>query len=160
MSRSVTVRTVLKMHACLADLALEAYIETLRGLLSVILIRLVHLVDARQRTRSGDREPFHRFRQAVEEGFARTHRVEDYAARLGYSSRTLTGATLAALGCGAKRYIDDRVLLEAKRLLIHTSLSPAAISGRIGFAYPTVFSAFFRQHTGMTPTAFRTVTKH
>ncbi|HWU08677.1 MAG TPA: AraC family transcriptional regulator [Streptomyces sp.] len=146
-------------HACLTDLSLEAYIETLRGLLSVILIRLVHLADPRRQTRSGRSEPFHLFRRAVEEGFGRTHRVEDYAAELGYSPRTLTRATRAALGVGAKRYIDDRVLLEAKRLLIHTLLPPAAISERVGFTYPTVFSAFFRQHTGMTPTEFRRATR-
>ncbi|GAA2455209.1 AraC family transcriptional regulator [Streptomyces glaucus] len=146
-------------HAGLADLPLEAYIETLRNLLSVILVRLVHLADPRRRTRSGGSEPFQLFRQAVEEDFRRTHRVEDYAARLGYSPRTLTRATRAALGCGAKRYIDDRVLLEAKRLLIHTSLPPAVISERIGFTYPTVFSAFFRQHTGMTPTEFRSLAR-
>ncbi len=146
-------------HKELPGLTLEAYIATLRDLLSVILIRLAHLADPRQQTRSAGSEPFHRFRRAVEEGFGRTHRVEDYADQLGYSARTLTRATRAALGCGAKRYIDDRVLLEAKRLLIHTSLPPAAISERIGFAYPTVFSAFFRQHTGMTPTGFRSLTK-
>ncbi|WP_309060790.1 AraC family transcriptional regulator [Streptomyces sp.] len=146
-------------HADLSGLPLEAYVETLGNLLSVILIRLVHLADPRRQPPSGGNEPFRLFRQAVEEGFDRTHRVEDYAAQLGYSPRTLTRATRAVLGCGAKRYIDNRVLLEAKRLLIHTSLPPAAISARIGFAYPTVFSAFFRQHTGMTPTGFRSLTK-
>lgn len=146
-------------HAGLGDLSLEAYVETLRDLLAVILVRLVHLADPRRRGRAGGGEPFERFRRAVEEDFGRTHRVEDYAARLGYSARTLTRATRAALGVGAKRYIDDRVLLEAKRLLIHTALPPAAVGERIGFAYPTAFSAFFRQHTGMTPTDFRTLTK-
>ncbi|WP_328908783.1 AraC family transcriptional regulator [Streptomyces sp. NBC_00234] len=146
-------------HDDLSGLPLEAYVETLADLLSVILIRLVHLGDPRRHARSGGNAPFHLFCQAVEEGFGRTHRVEDYAAQLGYSSRTLTRATQAALGCGAKRYVDDRVLLEAKRLLIHSSLPPAAISNRIGFAYPTVFSAFFRQHTGMTPTEFRALAK-
>ncbi|MFV2118061.1 helix-turn-helix transcriptional regulator [Streptomyces sp. Act-28] len=145
-------------HAALPDLSLEAYVETLRNLLSVILVRLAHLTDPRRRTRPGGSEPFHLFRRAVEEDFTRTHRVEDYAARLGYSPRTLTRATRAALGCGAKRYIDDRVLLEAKRLLVHTSLPPAVISERVGFTYPTVFSAFFRQRTGMTPTEFRSLT--
>ncbi|GLY14933.1 transcriptional regulator [Kineosporia sp. NBRC 101677] len=150
---------LLEEHADLSGLGLEAYVETLRDLLSVILIRLVHLIDPRQRTSPGSGEPFHRFRQAVEEDFARTHRVEDYAARLGYSSRTLTRATRAALGCGAKRYIDDRVLLEAKRLLVHSALPPATVGERVGFAYPTAFSAFFRQRTGMTPTEFRSLTK-
>ncbi|WAP53674.1 helix-turn-helix transcriptional regulator [Streptomyces sp. S465] len=146
-------------HAELSGLALEAYLETLRNLLSVIVIRLVHLADPRRRRDSGSSEPFHRFRRAVEEDFHRTHRVEDYAARLGYSARTLTRATRAAVGCGAKRYIDDRVVLEAKRLLVHTSLAQAVIGERVGFALPTVFSAFFHRRTGMTPTEFRSVAR-
>ncbi|MFF5106521.1 helix-turn-helix domain-containing protein [Streptomyces sp. NPDC000134] len=150
--------TLVEEHACLTGMSLEAHGEMLRNLLSVILLRLSHLADPSRETRGGD-EPFRRFRQAVEEDFHRTHRVEDYAARLGYSPRTLTRATRAALGCGAKRYIDERVLLEAKRLLIHTSLPPAVIGERVGFAYATVFSAFFRHHTGMTPTGFRSLTK-
>ncbi|WP_320778790.1 AraC family transcriptional regulator [Streptomyces sp. CRN 30] len=146
-------------HADLGDLSLEAYVETLRDLLAVILVRLVHLADPLRHGRTGGGEPFRRFRRAVEEGFGRSHRVEEYAARLGYSPRTLTRATRAALGCGAKRFIDDRVLLEAKRLLIHTALPPAVVGERIGFGYPTAFSAFFRRRTGMTPTEFRSLTK-
>ncbi|MGW1838131.1 helix-turn-helix transcriptional regulator [Streptomyces sp. NPDC002067] len=145
--------------ADLGDLPLDAYLQTLRDLLSVLLIRLVHLADPRRGARTGDSEAFRRFREAVEDGFSRTHRVADYAARLGYSRRTLTRATRAALGCGAKRFLDDRVLLEAKRLLIHTSLAPSAIGERTGFAHPTAFSSFFRQHTGMTPSEFRSVTQ-
>ena len=56
-------------------------------------------------------------------------------------------------------WLYDRVLLEAKRLLIHSSLPPAAIGEHVGFTYPTVFSAFFRRRTGMTPTGFRSLTK-
>ncbi|MFD4603781.1 helix-turn-helix domain-containing protein [Streptomyces sp. NPDC058464] len=137
-----------------ADLPADAHLETTRSLLSVILIRLAHLAGTHGE-RSPGNEAFERFRRAVEEGFTRTHRVDDYATRLGYCTRTLTRATRAAAGCGAKRYIDDRVLLEAKRLLVHTALSPATISELVGFSYPTVFSAFFRKHTAMTPGEFR-----
>ncbi|MFJ8692058.1 helix-turn-helix domain-containing protein [Streptomyces roseolilacinus] len=141
-------------YAHLSDLPLTAHIEAMRHLLSALLIRLAH-VDGPGLPGGEAGEPFRRFREAVEEGFTRTHRVEDYAARLGYSTRTLTRATRAAAGCGAKRLIDDRVLLEAKRLLVHTDLSPAAVGDRIGFTHPTAFSAFFRRHTGTTPTGFR-----
>jgi AraC-like DNA-binding protein len=103
----------------------------------------------------GGGEAFQRFRRAVERDFLRTHRVEDYAARLGYSVRTLTRATRAAAGCGAKQFIDDRVLLEAKRLLVHTDLPAAAVGQRLGFPGATVFTKFFRQRTGETPSAFR-----
>ncbi|MDT9681124.1 AraC family transcriptional regulator [Streptomyces sp. TRM76323] len=141
-------------YAHLSDLPLTAHIETMRHLLSALLIRLAH-VDGSALPEGAAGEPFRRFREAVEQDFARTHRVEDYAARLGYSTRTLTRATRAAAGCGAKRLIDDRVLLEAKRLLVHTALSPAAIGDRVGFTHPTAFSAFFRRRTGTTPTGFR-----
>ncbi|MFK8843660.1 AraC family transcriptional regulator [Streptomyces sp. Ac-502] len=106
-----------------AALPLKAHIEAMRSLLSALLLHLAHPDGTPPSDNPGD-EPFRRFRQAVEEGFCRTHRVEEYAARLGYSVRTLTRATRAAVGCGAKRFIDDRVLLEAKRLLAHTALPP------------------------------------
>ncbi|MFJ6722585.1 helix-turn-helix domain-containing protein [Streptomyces sp. NPDC091259] len=141
-------------YAHLSDLPLTAHIETMRHLLSALLIRLAH-VDGSALPEGAACEPFRRFREAVEQDFTLTHRVEDYAARVGYSTRTLTRATHAAIGCGAKRFIDDRVLLEAKRLLVHTTLTPAVIGERIGFKHPTAFSAFFRQRTDTTPTKFR-----
>ncbi|MEV6127647.1 AraC family transcriptional regulator [Streptomyces violaceusniger] len=134
---------------------LEAHVEVVRHLVAVLVLRLAHLPGAR----SGDTaasEAFRRFQRAVERDYTRTHRVEDYAARLGYSVRTLTRATRATAGCGAKRFIDDRVLLEAKRLLVHTDLSATAIGERLGFPDATVFTKFFRRRAGETPAGFRT----
>jgi AraC-like DNA-binding protein len=132
----------------------QAQSEMLRHLLAACVLRLVAWQGTYgEPTVAGD--AFLRFQAAVEQGFARTHRVEDYAARLGYSVRTLTRATQAAVGCGAKRFIDDRVLLEAKRLLVHTDLPVASIGERVGFPGATVFTKFFRRRTGQTPTEFR-----
>jgi AraC-like DNA-binding protein len=142
----------------LADLPLEAHIDVMRHLLGVILLRLTHL-NGGPGDPAADNEVFRRFQQAVGEDLSSSHRVADYAARLGYSVRTLTRATRAATGCGAKRFIDDQLLLEAKRLLSHTDLPPSAIAERLGFSYQTSFSAFFQQRTGMPPTAFRAVSR-
>ncbi|MEV7211563.1 AraC family transcriptional regulator [Kitasatospora cineracea] len=138
----------------LRDLPLEVHVEVVRHLLAVLVLRLSHLPGGDRRPTAGD-ETFRRFRQAVETGFTRTHRVEDYAARLGYSTRTLTRATLAATGHGAKTFIDERLVLEAKRLLLHSSSTAAAIGDRLGFPSTTVFTRFFRHRTGETPAAFR-----
>ncbi|WP_229925176.1 helix-turn-helix domain-containing protein [Streptomyces sulfonofaciens] len=51
--------------------------------------------------------------------------------------------------------IDERVLLEARRLLVHTELAASAIGERLGFPSATVFTKFFRQRAGRTPAAFR-----
>ncbi len=138
----------------LAELPLESHIGVMRHLLGVILLRLTHLGGG-PGDEAADNEIFLRFQQAVEQDFAGCHQVADYAARLGYSVRTLTRATRAATGLGAKRFIDDHILLEAKRLLHHTDLPPSAIGERLGFTYATAFSAFFQQRAGTTPTAFR-----
>lgn len=157
-AESATLDEVLDLlareHARWGERPSEAQVEVLRHLLAVLVLRLADVHGAAERSTTGG-EAFARFQAAVERDFTRSHRVEDYADRLGYSVRTLTRATRAAVGRGAKQYIEERVLLEAKRLLAHTDLPSAAIGQRLGFPGATVFTKFFRQHSGQTPTEFR-----
>ncbi|MGQ4596823.1 helix-turn-helix domain-containing protein [Nocardia sp. R6R-6] len=135
-------------------LPVEVHIDVVRHLVSVVLLHLAHTHELQVGGAAGS-AAFLRFRNAVERDFARTHRVADYAVRLGYSVRTLTRASQEAVGYGAKRLIDDRVLLEAKRLLAHTDLTASMIGKQLGFPDATVFIRFFRRQTSRTPTAFR-----
>ncbi|MFC9057186.1 AraC family transcriptional regulator [Streptomyces sp. NPDC057074] len=137
-------------------LPLEAHITLVRHLLAALVLRLGHLHDpADARPNVAGKEAFHRFHHAVERDFTTARRVEDYAAALGYSARTLTRACLAATGRTAKQYLDDRVALEAKRLLVHAGLAPVQVADRLGFTSATVFTEFFRRCTGETPAGFR-----
>ncbi|WP_405803504.1 helix-turn-helix transcriptional regulator [Streptomyces sp. NBC_01187] len=141
-------------HADLASIPLDAHLDTLRMLLSVLLLRLAHAGPAGTPAARPD-GPFRRFEAAVERDFPRTHRVADYAAALGYSPRTLTRATQAATGRTAKTFLDDRVLLEARRMLVHTDAPASDIGRRLGFRDPGDFSKFFRSRDGRTPLTFR-----
>ncbi|MGY4906207.1 helix-turn-helix domain-containing protein [Streptomyces sp. 900116325] len=67
----------------------------------------------------------------------------------------MTRATLAATGRTDKQHVDDRVLLEAKRLLQHTGLTTTEVTVRLGFTDASDFTKFFRLRTGMTPGTFR-----
>jgi AraC-like DNA-binding protein len=85
-----------------------------------------------------------------------THRrVEDYAETLRCSVRTLTRACLAATGRSAKQLIDERVALEAKRLLATSELPVSDVGRLLGFDEPTNFGRFFARETGQSPGAFR-----
>lgn len=85
-----------------------------------------------------------------------THRrVEDYAEQLRCSVRTLTRASLAVTGRSAKQLIDERVALEAKRLLATSGLPVADVGRRLGFEEPTNFGRFFARETGQSPGSFR-----
>ncbi|MFF3852860.1 helix-turn-helix transcriptional regulator [Micromonospora sp. NPDC002575] len=132
----------------------------LRHRLAVLLLRLALLPPpasagadaAGQRTENAT---FRRLRHEVERGYQHTRRVEDYAARIGCSVRTLTRACLAATGRSAKQMIDDRVALEASRLLAATDEPIARIGRRLGFPEPTNFGRFFTREVGLSPGAFR-----
>ncbi|GLZ58383.1 AraC family transcriptional regulator [Micromonospora sp. NBRC 107095] len=126
----------------------------LRHQLAVLLLRLALPHADRPSTRPED-ETFHRFRREVEHGYPHTRRVEDYAAELGCSVRTLTRACLAVTGRSAKQVIDERVALQAGRLLATTDQPIAEIGRRLGFSEPTNFGRFFTREVGVSPGAFR-----
>jgi AraC-like DNA-binding protein len=127
-----------------------------------LLRHLLHafLLVLRRRARTSSARPpasavFALFRTEVERRFATTRQVEDYERRIGYSAKTLTRAARAATGMTAKQYIDQRVLLESRRLLAHTRLSVGDIAQRVGFSELTNFIKFFRRAGGESPAEFR-----
>ncbi|MEV0263097.1 AraC family transcriptional regulator [Streptomyces sp. NPDC050617] len=140
---------------CGRGLPAEVHTDVLRHLFTVLVLRLAHLTAPVGSSVPAPSETFERFRAAVEREFATSHRVADYARALGYSPRTLSRASLAAAGVGAKEFIDCRVVLEAKRLLAHSELPAARIADRLGFDDAANFSKFFTHRTGLSPGAFR-----
>jgi AraC-like DNA-binding protein len=98
---------------------------------------------------------FRNFRKAVDAQFTRTRAVNDYAKAIGCSVKSLRRACMAVRGSSPKVLIEQRVVLEAKRLLAHTSLPVEAVADAVGFGEPTNFVKFFRRHGGMRPLEFR-----
>ncbi|HZN19140.1 MAG TPA: helix-turn-helix domain-containing protein [Micromonosporaceae bacterium] len=131
-------------------------VELLRHQLAALVLRVTLVPPVDLVPGPGcDTETFLRFRREVETDHPRCRRVETYAARLGCSVRTLTRACLSATGRTAKQVIDDRVALEAMRMLRCTDLPVAAVGQRLGFPGPTHFGRFFHREVGCTPGAFR-----
>jgi len=128
--------------------------EARRHLLSVLLLRISHADPARLACANTNGLAA-RFAAEVERDFARTHRVADYADRLGYSVRTLSRASTAATGHSAREVVEARITLEAKHLLAYTNLAASAVGRRLGFSEPTNFGKFFLRRTGLTPGQFR-----
>lgn len=124
----------------------------LAGLLRVLLLRA-------ERMRAGGLEPvpapLERFFTILERDHAETRSVAHYARAAGVSPRRLGELLAARTGKSTKQVIDERVVLEHKRLLAHTELSVKELAARTGFAEPTNLVKFFRHHTGTTPLAFR-----
>jgi AraC family transcriptional activator of pobA len=91
----------------------------------------------------------------LERDHATTRSVAHYARASGVSVRRLAELVVAETGRSTKQVIDERVILEHKRLLAYTALSVKELADRTGFDEPTNLVKFFRRHTGQTPLEFR-----
>jgi AraC-like DNA-binding protein len=95
------------------------------------------------------------FRDILEQKFRHIKSVGNYASLIHVSEKRLSQATSRILGKSPKQLIDERVLLEAKRLLVHSSSSIKEIGYTLGFEEPTNFIKYFRKHIQKTPVEFR-----
>jgi AraC-like DNA-binding protein len=129
----------------------------LRQLLSALLLRL-SIFEGRGgksdvTSKSAQRHGV--FQQLVEGNFAKWHQVAHYANRMGCSEKSLTRAAMQSAGVTAKAVIASRINLEAKRMLVHSTMSVTLIAEQLGFDDPTNFVKFFRREAHCTPREFR-----
>ncbi len=102
-------------------------------------------------TRGAD-DQFSVFRNDVETHLVTGQSIEQRAERLGFSARTVDRACRAHTGISAKQFVDQRLVLEARRLLSLPGMTIAAVGHQLGFDEPTNFTKFIRRRTGRTPT--------
>lgn len=95
------------------------------------------------------------FKKLVETRYPQWHKVNDYAAEIHITPKHLSQTIKNYTGKSAKELIQDRLTLEAKRLLLHTDLSIKEIAYKIGFEEPLHFSGFFKKQVQVSPTKFR-----
>lgn len=95
------------------------------------------------------------FKDLLETDYKIQKQVNYYAKQIMITEKRLNLATTKVLGKTPKEIIDDRIMLEAKRTLAHTTESVKEISYVLGFEEPTNFIKYFKKHLKVTPTEFR-----
>lgn len=95
------------------------------------------------------------FKQLLNRHFAETHKVNDYADRLAVTSDYLNKTVKSITGKSAKEHIQSKIVTEAKRYLIFSSLSNKELSYSLGFEEASHFNNFFKKNTGFTPIEFK-----
>ncbi len=95
------------------------------------------------------------FCRLIEDDFARQYPVAHYAKRIGITAAHLNVLCRHAAGQSALDLIHERMLLEAKRNLVYTSMTISVVSYALGFSDPAYFTRFFKRRTGLSPKEFR-----
>lgn len=96
-----------------------------------------------------------RFRLGLDRDHGGLQRVNAYAKRLGCTPGHLNHLCRTHAGCNAGTLIRRRIVLEARRLLLHSGLGAGEIATHLGFADPAYFSRFMRREAGQTPTQLK-----
>ncbi|GAA4977029.1 AraC family transcriptional regulator [Streptomyces hyderabadensis] len=153
-----TALQLLDEHRALGRRPLDVHHALRRSLLEALLLRLANapgITPTGTATAGpGCGDTYGGFADALELHFRELHRAADYAELLGCSVRTLSRAARDATGKGVRHLIDERRLLEARRLLGHARWEARAVAAHLGFSDPANFGRFFRDRTGLTPAAF------
>jgi AraC family transcriptional activator of pobA len=98
---------------------------------------------------------FRKFNLMVENNYCKEHSVSFYASALNKSPKTLSNVFLLYGNKTPLQVIQERILIEAKRLLYYTNKSVKEITFDLGFEDPAYFSNFFKKHMSLSPLEFR-----
>jgi AraC family transcriptional activator of pobA len=132
--------------------------QMLLAYMKVLLIYMSRLYTEQFDTIAGtpDRLLLKRFLAQIDESFGSLHEVADYAALLHISPGHLGDVIKAQSGKSAITHIHERLLLEARRYLVHSELAVKEIAYELGFEDASYFNRFFKRMSGQTPVAYKT----
>lgn len=146
-------------ESMLKEVAASAEME-----LDMIRIRLLELFilvergDTRKITTNGPPQKLalvRAFKQLIDKRFRELKLPKDYALQLHVTPNYLNAVCHELVDKTAGDLIRDRVVLEAKRLLVNADLSITQIAYELNFADGSYFTKFFRKYAGVTPEEFR-----
>lgn len=95
------------------------------------------------------------FRQHVDCGFREHRSVDRYAKDMGVTAGHLARLCRSTLGMSPLDVINARLVHEAQRELVYSSLSVKQIAAVLGFEDEAYFGRFFKKQAGQRPTEFR-----
>ena len=90
------------------------------------------------------------FNLLVEKHFKELHKVKEYASLLHKCPKTLSKLFSKHINKSPLNLINERIMLEAKRLLIYSDLSNDEIGRQLGYNDYSHFSKFFKKHSGIS----------
>ena len=126
--------------------------------MEVLLIYLSRLYTGQfsQPKESPDRQLLKKYLSHIEESYSEFHEVAAYADRMNLSAGHLSEFVKKQSGKPAIAHIHERLILEAKRMLLHSDDSIKEIAFQLGFEDASYFNKFFKRLTLQTPLQYRT----
>jgi len=133
-------------------------LEMLQMLLKRLLILCTRIYNSQNnfdQLQLGQGDLFREFNFLVEQHFKTKHAVADYAELLNKSPKTLSNLFGKLKAKSPLQIIQNRIMLEVRRLLRYTDRPVSEIGYSVGFNDIQSFSRFFKKHEGISPSEYR-----
>lgn len=98
-----------------------------------------------------------KFNLLVEEHFREKHKVSEYAALMFVTPKSLSNLFARYYHKSPLKIINERIVLESKRLLEFSNKNINEIADILGFNEISHFSKFFKTHVGVSPTDYQEI---
>jgi AraC family transcriptional regulator, transcriptional activator of pobA len=127
----------------------------LHGLLMALFGKLLRLAEQEMKNPAIPVSLFERFQQLLQKEIPRLHKVNQFAGILNTTPQNLNAVCMKQTGRNASEIITSRILLEAKRYILHTENNINEIAEILSFSDTSNFVKFFKKAEGLTPVQFR-----
>lgn len=129
----------------------------LRSYLDIVLLKLATMLEysGKQPQNAGVTSVIPKLEAMIEQHFIQHQPVSFYAEQLHFSVQQLNAVTKNYLNKTVSEMIHSRMISEAKRLLVYSSLSVSEIAYELNFNDNSYFNRFFKKIESVTPEQFR-----
>lgn len=125
----------------------------------ILLYRRNSLIDSKGSGSVHKNQLLIEFRKLVNHKYHTFKTPKAYASELNITPNYLNSLCQKFFNKTAGEIIKERIVLEAKRLLMHSRLTISEVSYKLGFNDNSYFVRYFKKATGLTPNKFRNLWK-
>lgn len=129
-------------------------VSVLKNFLEIILLETFQVNQDCNPIKNINYQRFLIFKKDLKVHSINEKKTKFYADKQCISIKTLNLAIREVVDVSVKQYINNHIVLLAKRMLINTDSNTNEVSDELGFDEPTNFVKFFKNKVGVTPSVF------
>ncbi|QQS37077.1 MAG: helix-turn-helix domain-containing protein [Ignavibacteriales bacterium] len=134
----------------------EKYLDVIKADLEILFIELLRdNKNDTDHTATINRDRLEEFSELLDANVSANKQPSYFAQKLNLTPYQLNTITKTSLGKTSSEFINEHIILEAKRYLLSTSNQVKEIAYHLGYDDVSYFIRFFKKHTGLSPEAFR-----
>jgi AraC family transcriptional regulator, transcriptional activator of pobA len=132
----------------------------IRSLLNILLLKLSELYQSKSgKSNKSDSILIHSLSHMVDSYFIQEQQIGFYTSAFNISEKQLNDICNKHFNCGLKKILQNRLMQEARKLLLSSELSIAEIGYKLNFEDNSYFNKVFKNKIGLTPKRFREMHK-